>query len=61
MRVVGMTNAGKPRHHDVVETVMPARNGFGYFPRKESDPLAQRGTSQTRPTTGINAPVIAVA
>jgi len=33
-------SAGKSSRHDVGEIVMPARNGFGYFPRKESDTLA---------------------
>src|SRR6185437_13860280 len=30
---------GKSSRHDVGEIVMPVRNGFGYFPRKESSPL----------------------
>ena len=39
---------GKLRQQDVAETVMPARNGFGYFPRKESSPLAAAsGTKKT--------------
>ena len=34
------STAGKSSRQDVGEIVMPARNGFGYFPRKESNPLA---------------------
>ncbi|HWG11112.1 MAG TPA: hypothetical protein VN693_06400 [Rhodanobacteraceae bacterium] len=33
-------SGGKSSRQDVGEIVMPARNGFGYFPRKESDTLA---------------------
>jgi hypothetical protein len=29
---------GEFQRHDVAETVMPGANGFGYFPRKESNP-----------------------
>jgi len=33
-------SAGKLRQQEVAETGMPERNGFGYFPRKESNTLA---------------------
>ncbi|MBS0432351.1 MAG: hypothetical protein JSS21_08125 [Proteobacteria bacterium] len=35
-------SAGKSRRQEVGEIDMPARNGFGYFPRKESNPRAGR-------------------
>jgi hypothetical protein len=31
-------SAGQSSQPDVGETVMPGANGFGYFPRKESNP-----------------------
>ncbi|MEO6969157.1 MAG: hypothetical protein ABI132_12005 [Rhodanobacteraceae bacterium] len=37
---LGARSAGKSRQHDVVETVMPARNGFGDFCQNKSRPLA---------------------
>src|SRR5690242_3332384 len=37
---------GQSSQPDVGETVMPGANGFGYFPRKESDP--RRGTARKR-------------
>ena len=36
---LGARSARKLRQHDVAETVVRAP-GFGYFPRKESNPLA---------------------
>jgi hypothetical protein len=40
-RAIG-EHQGQSSRHDAGETVMPARNGFGYFPRKESNPRAWR-------------------
>src|SRR5690348_11534661 len=37
-------SAGQSSQPDVGETVMPGANGFGYFPRKESNP--RRGTAR---------------
>src|SRR5690348_17857837 len=39
-------SAGESSQPDVGETVMPGANGFGYFPRKESNP--RRGTARKR-------------
>src|SRR6185312_3551868 len=39
-------SAGQSSQPDVGETVMPGANGFGYFPRKESNP--RRGTARKK-------------
>jgi hypothetical protein len=41
---LGARSTGELRQQDVAETVMSARNGFGYFPRKESNPLASEAS-----------------
>src|SRR5690348_9393899 len=39
-------SAGESSQPDVGETAMPGANGFGYFPRKESNP--RRGTARKK-------------
>src|SRR5690348_15259421 len=39
-------SAGKSSQPDVGEAVMPGANGFGYFPRKESNP--RRGMARKK-------------
>ena len=41
-------SAGKLSQPDVGETVMPGANGFGYFPRKESNPRRWTARKKTR-------------
>jgi hypothetical protein len=38
--------AGQSRQHDVAEAIAPSAIGFGYFPRKESDPLAREASGK---------------
>jgi len=41
-------SAGQSSQPDVGETVMPGANGFGYFPRKESNPRRWTARKKTR-------------
>src|SRR5690348_1815224 len=43
---LGARSTAESSQPDVGETVMPGANGFGYFPRKESNP--RRGTARKR-------------
>ncbi len=50
---LGARSAGQWRQHDVVETIMLTRNGFGYFPGKESN--SARGSERNQGNLAVCA------